>query len=1628
MDVKKDDEDVAMADAESTVDPQQELHRKRRELFNAANEEYQWLYLTSDVVDDFDRSRAGIALKVSSQPGIAQGVFYEVILSAKYYEARIPRAKLVSLLEDVMGNGRVDVLKSTFIAVLNSFKLDENILKLLREYKSFPSVDLASFALDEKIVTELGLVQSLSKDKMDYLIRHLVDQPRYNLLHESAEGYSKVITILSDVAGSEFSKFQVSAVLNSIDICIGHFNLDTTMVLNLIICIGAEFSTVNYRFFLELLENSQWFPKVKSEISSLESLNEGGSEDAVRFIASNLRVLAKTPSSDEELKRFMRFTCMLMKIGFISFGALYKLLGPSSEVMLTLSEKIKQNIDEEIFKASANALALSGPLADDEDDEEDNKTQSTESQEKSAEQCDVNFKLLLLKSLLENGLYFPSLYILVEYPTLAFADDEVPKLILRIFKHMIEPFLCQEQILSEEQSRKLTTPLVKDLARHDDIKEVSYPLSNGRFVCYFYREWTEGLPSVENEESLIKYSNEFLSFVGAKLGEDFLLVSKICKAITAFLKKTKNSKSYEKELETWFEYYRKFIFPALSFGHENPILVHDSFQLLVLFPVAWRYNLYGELLRVTSKNNQFVKLNYSKAEKQTKDVLKRLTTTNVKETMRRLAKIAFANPLPAFSVILNQIESYDNLTDLVVDSARYFNDYAWDVLPFAILTRLTQRRQALQDDGINDSTWLQSLSVFIGKISKHYKELELDTILMFCTRSLHHKDRIGLTVLKQLIAHMGGIQRYTNLIPSQIKFLNSGLSLQKVTRKTILDTRDESINSGLRLINSMRRSGDLNELFILLHNYHVSVIRDSDDTIPFKVLCDHSDESAAVLHTFCQMITFFSHSANYDLFQHYIAPLDDMISEYNIGVAWAFELWRSKLPLEFDANIESTSIDLTDLSKTLFNDFWKLSLYDINFDADVYTTELAKVTAQNKSIEKEVKITLMDIREKNSRENVRLRERLQKSHKINNEVINGLPRDLEKHRQHSELISNTIDDHRPLWFSSEEPTENEIEAFIQFCVIPRVTHSESGAIFSATFISTQLSMSISKAVLNKLFESGILGTLLYSSTPIEAENIGLFVGEVIGSFQRKSEVDLKKSSFHWLQEIVPVVKNNLIYVESYMARRNTLTFLKNLIPMITTKTIGISLHSIVEEVGKIETRDDLKLACSAVFALLQGSSKNWVNIWDVVELDEQERSLLEAESEKLLRRQKLVKEEEKRLLAKKAEEERAIRLAEIKAQEAERNARRAEEEAAAAALREKEITESEQKDSTDEAMADADEEVDEEEIIIEEDDEKQDTKSSSKIALSGEEPEIKDPKQPDPVSKATSSGEHESELKKNDIKTGEIPKREVQVLKENKPKENLKFPTEPQNAAKDTRLGTRFRNVTADMISLSETELQKKIKDVVKLIREKDMEGLIKFTSDSPSTSKKLRENNDPKTFRKNVKLILHDYFVKIAGHPVAVDSFLQGPLSNLPLPEAHHTRQRLPDQSFVVSKAIAGKSDRTDDWRNRDSDRRDRDRGGQQRDNDKRDPRRDRDRDGRPRDRDERPRDRDGRPRDRDERPRDSYRRDDRGNRGSSYKGSIPPPPPPPPPAKKDSFDTSRGPDRRDRRNDYPDKRRRRL
>lgn len=1154
--------------------------------------------------------------------------------------------------------------------VYPSFDLITEILNILKEDTSILSHTIMAENLDSKILITIGIVpadvfnRQLNTKRRD----HYYTQKKFNLFHEEFEGYSLVLNKIEDLISSPHNLAKVDYAVDAVNLLIGHYLLDPNRVLDLLLDIFANYLVGNHEFIIQFLRKSPWWPKQEAScLNGFTSLNTGGCMAASNSIALQMK---KFPGPELQ-ETFKILVAILIKEGFISFGSIYETIPPGNDAMDLLEKKYKEHVEQEIFRASANALALAAPLKDDENESENantavNSTSIGKTEEQTLESLlMLNIKLQMLRCFLSNGLFWPSLFILSQYPFLAHLDKDVGELMIRLFAELINPLYeklpqVTSSILNSLQQKKQAAFIIKDkLVLQDPETTIMYCFKpniknhGGKLYVYFYSEWVRDLPICNTEEDLFQVSHQFLKFFGPIITQNNAVFIQLCEIIAHSLE---INSSIENKAR-WFDYFRNYLFPYIGCMEDNPVAVDKAFSVLQFFDCDERFNLYGELNQVIAKNNSFVRISFGKAEKATKDTLKRLSKENVGQMMKKLAKISISNPLPCFLTIIQQIESYDNLNSLIVDTAAQFTRYGWDNMTLALLMRLlTAGRSNVLGNGLSDRKWIQSLASFIGQLCQRYPhKIDINSIISYFLKSLHTGDNTQLLVLKEILSCMGGFQAITNLTQLQVNMISCEPTLSRIVFQTIGDTRYSCKVSGEKLAQVLLTDNRGSEFFVLLTQLDEKIMADQSLS-HLKILACRKDEVNAILHLFCTLFSFFCH----DLPS--LVSLYDLVNDYDVSVPWAFEVWRKFLPQKADTSLKKFLTTRTLLNVDLFYSFWKWNLYDLNYSEEVYEAEMTKLKSSLFQQKEELNFLI------SSGENSTKTGPIAANISRIEEFINEMPQLKVAQATHNEKITELIRSNSVDWFSAADGDYIlRLRQFLQDCILPRAIHSCFDAIYSAKFLFKLHEKGVSGfsviALLQELFEKRILFSTLFTSTPTEAENLGLFLSVILQELGQWRETenftkltqnmplkrlpsDEKPVAFAEFKQILynhhSVILEDIsraLKATSYMSRMNAITFLKNLLniyPIVEDHCEEII--TLIEDVSKYDSRDDLKLSSAALIGHVKSREARWVHMWDFhdmeddskVEHQKKRESIAEEKKEKIAQKEKVQAEKVKR--------------------------------------------------------------------------------------------------------------------------------------------------------------------------------------------------------------------------------------------------------------------------------------------------------------------------------------------------------------------------------------------------------------
>lgn len=639
----------------------------------------------------------------------------------------------------------------------------------------------------------------------------------------------------------------------------------------------------------------------------------------LRFYSSNTRT-----KSDVLPDNLIYLAALLIKIGFISLRDLYAHLWRPDESMDTLkAEKMTEKAERE--KAArpgggVNALMMAGALSDDTipppriresetrmatpSKDQDADKQSFKNEDGLPEPSDQ--KVLLLKSLLAIGAIPEALFVMSKFPWLMDGYPELPEFIHRILHHCLskvytplrplknqEDFPGDQQILSTDQTglQKGELRLVNQpprrvlrwaqLDKEDDT-------SDGIDYRFYWDDWADNIPICQSVDDVFALCSSFLNLSGHKIGQDASLLTKLAR-IGKHSLSTDNS---EENRTRWRDMCKRLILPSISLTKANPGVVNEVFELISFFSRDVRYNMYAEWYSGQTSRLPDIKGAFDQARAETKDVLKRLSKTNVKPMARALAKIAYANPGIVINVAISQIESYENLIEVVVECARYFTNLGYDILTWSLINSLGHKgRSRVQQGGLLTSRWLNALSTFAGRSFKRYSIMDPTPLLLYVVEQLRTNNSTDLIVLEQLISSMAGIISDNNFNDSQIQAMAGGEILQAQTILQLLDRRHESKATSKRLINSLTHTRIAGQLLVAIAQERLTCVYKESST-ELKLLGNIFDEIHRIL---TQYLDLLRSTLSIEEFDSFVPDFASLVKKFGIQPEVAFWIRRPSI-------------------------------------------------------------------------------------------------------------------------------------------------------------------------------------------------------------------------------------------------------------------------------------------------------------------------------------------------------------------------------------------------------------------------------------------------------------------------------------------------------------------------------------------------------------------------------------------------------------------------------------------------------------------------------------------------------------------------------------------------------------
>ena len=665
-----------------------------------------------------------------------------------------------------------------------------------------------------------------------------------------------------------------------------------------------------------------------------------GNDVAAQVLGFKLRFYSSSARNSQDILpvNLIYLAALLIKIGFLSLRDLYSHLWPEDESMSDIRQrKSKEKAEREKLNrpggGALNALAAAGALADDtlplpprhrdadkvrelashressaKPENQIEKATDAPAEEKVVLPEPSDQKVQLLKSLLSIGAIPEALFMLGRFPWLPEAFLELPEYIHRILHYCLQEIFEKSRLSQPRFDTLVTETTVDDqpAAGKGSPRSGHMPprrtmrwaqldkadTGDGIDYKFYWDDWTNNVPICRTTDDVFTLCSTLLSFSGVKIGQDAELLMKLARIGSHSLSVDHSAENRNR----WIQLSKRLLVPAISLTKASPGAVAEVYDLIKSFSIETRYSLYAEWFLGQTSRIPEIRSAFDLARAETKDVLKRISKTTVKPMARALAKIALSSPGIVFQVAINQIESYDNLIETVVECARYFTYLGYDVLIWSLLNALQGRgRDRTESAGLAVSHWLKAIATFSGKVLKRYSIMNPVPILRYVINQLRRHNATDLKILESIITYMGGIVSDLNFNESQILAMAGGDLLRAQTLLQLGDRRHETqvMSSSKRLLRALVDPGLVAPLLILIAQERQSCVYNVPEEVADTKLLGYIFDEVNV--TLAQLLDLLRSSLPTHTFDELVPSVDSLINDFSVDPSIAFWIGRQSL-------------------------------------------------------------------------------------------------------------------------------------------------------------------------------------------------------------------------------------------------------------------------------------------------------------------------------------------------------------------------------------------------------------------------------------------------------------------------------------------------------------------------------------------------------------------------------------------------------------------------------------------------------------------------------------------------------------------------------------------------------------
>lgn len=699
------------------------------------------------------------------------------------------------------------------------------------------SVALERFDTDTS--AQLGIIS----DKKQFMVSYnrlrtklYFKQKKFNLLREENKGFVKIIVELFRLDTNN-----LDSVLTNVIELVGQYRVDPNRVLDLVLDVFEFDKEKDQTVFIRFLNAFYDSPDKISQLIILK----------LNFFASQKPNEQLDPVISQS---FYRLIAILIRLNILDIDDIYPHLVPSDSKILDYH---KRQTEEARHFSKKYAMVIVG-------EEKPVKLVYDSLSDEDKYQLEIdNQKINICLHLMNEGGWEQVLYIAKKLPEFyVFQDRRVAKSVSDFISYLIDPIYRECALppplnsrIKSKQPRK-DPPQVMTIM---DLKAKVFPI---------------------------------LTALGPFLSIDLLTLTKVIRLLR-FVLLSKNPESDETILTSQgmlfyqvLDIINDSVLPSTTLSGSNPSLARELWSLIRMFKYPIRYKLYYNWKDEGS--NPVMLRNRGHILLRAKHHMKRLSKDTLKYTARHISKLCYSNPVIPLQYVLLQVQSYDNLIGLVVDSFRFLPPIAIDSVIYCVIEALLDPHKNKKSmDGLALAAWLTSLSTFSANIILKYK-VDFTGFLEYISNQLKAGNSMDLVLLTDLIQKMTGIETIQAITDERLEALMGG-DLLRTEGAYLNQEKRNTRKSSARLKEALFESRLVMPLCILMAQLRDSLFFNHQDVTHLKLVGNLYDQCQ---ETFVQYGAFVSMNLSIDDYINFLPSVEKLMTEYRLDPDSTFFLAR----------------------------------------------------------------------------------------------------------------------------------------------------------------------------------------------------------------------------------------------------------------------------------------------------------------------------------------------------------------------------------------------------------------------------------------------------------------------------------------------------------------------------------------------------------------------------------------------------------------------------------------------------------------------------------------------------------------------------------------------------------------